>query len=769
MATCRELLNQSSFQILIDHTYVTVEIVCGSHNSRLDKGHFITVEYGPLTINREQLYELCYDVNEQNGKLLVLITERRIQSESEEGLKESKKNTLITLPGIIEDDDTAKTFQNIFIDKTSEEARKSLLKRITSSSEKPWSDQRTPFFYGFYTFQEEYNLEHFKLEGRIKSDPINEKDLLIDLALLTIYSQNAYIPYEEIYKRNGMEYLSISFARLYEQHSSVVKSIIVEKEEGWRLCHPFIAKLVLTDLYNRKSWKECVYDAANHYIECLYKIYGSDSDYANRILRELFIDRTEFSTEKASFSLLITDVEKMSQRKKLFESLIAKYPNNPHYYSHLARLLAYKIANKAVNYNRAIELLNKAIEVAREENLPEIIHYITLGSVYGRKIADDISDARNNYLKGRLAPRTIGAMIDEILPDYQEAESAFKTARRLMKKIDSYYFYPFMSLEFTIIYKLLNYDNRDRSLPQLYEGDKDFRNWYNVHYPRTVSMLEDMQRNAESVDSIYSMYLERAKDRIRGISISGSNWMSNKLQHWARQEGMEACHHRRMIVSAIYTNAGYNWKNIDTNDLQLMAGSMHKNILMSSAINADINDLFRWYAITSYLENFDPYDVVSLFDECKEKDYRIEYVLYKMYFLLLTKGVATSKNVFEHINKCKSLLPAGINDISNRDVFINTGGKTCNPIVPIRNVKERDRIQTANLAEFTGRITAVTETSHGKIEMDDYNISITFNPIFTDDNGKRIEFTVESEQTPVVFNLMFTYSGLRAWNVRKTP
>lgn len=92
---------------------------------------------------------------------------------------------------------------------------------------------------------------------------------------------------------------------------------------------------------------------------------------------------------------------------------------------------------------------------------------------------------------------------------------------------------------------------------------------------------------------------------------------------------------------------------------------------------------------------------------------------------------------------------------------------TINPIVPIRNVKERDKIQSSQLADFSGRITAVSESSHGKIEMDGYNISITFNPIFTDDTGKKVVFSIESEQTPVLFNLMFTYSGLRAWNVRR--
>ena len=167
------------------------------------------------------------------------------------------------------------------------------------------------------------------------------------------------------------------------------------------------------------------------------------------------------------------------------------------------------------------------------------------------------------------------------------------------------------------------------------------------------------------------------------------------------------------------------------------------------------------------MESFDPYKVIDIFNEYIGDDYRKEYILYQMYFLLLTRGVASVEKVIEHINKCKALLPAGINDISNRDVYLKREDSTINPIVPIRNVKERDKIQSSQLADFSGRITAVSESSHGKIEMDEYNISITFNPIFTDDTGKKVVFSIESEQTPVLFNLMFTYSGLRAWNVRR--
>ena len=45
------------------------------------------------------------------------------------------------------------------------------------------------------------------------------------------------------------------------------------------------------------------------------------------------------------------------------------------------------------------------------------------------------------------------------------------------------------------------------------------------------------------------------------------------------------------------------------------------------------------------------------------------------------------------------------------------------------------------------------------------NLIATFVPLITDEYGRKREFTTENVTDRVSFNLMFAYSGLRAWNV----
>ena len=65
---------------------------------------------------------------------------------------------------------------------------------------------------------------------------------------------------------------------------------------------------------------------------------------------------------------------------------------------------------------------------------------------------------------------------------------------------------------------------------------------------------------------------------------------------------------------------------------------------------------------------------------------------------------------------------------------------------------------------FTGIIENISASSSGTILVDHLNIEATFLPIINDENNRR-EFTSQHIQARVKFNLMFSYSGLRAWNV----
>ena len=69
------------------------------------------------------------------------------------------------------------------------------------------------------------------------------------------------------------------------------------------------------------------------------------------------------------------------------------------------------------------------------------------------------------------------------------------------------------------------------------------------------------------------------------------------------------------------------------------------------------------------------------------------------------------------------------------------------------------------LREFRGAITEIRGNTAGVIQIDGMNMTAIFIPSIVDESGTKREFTSKNVTDRVKFNLMFSYSGLRAWNV----
>ena len=83
------------------------------------------------------------------------------------------------------------------------------------------------------------------------------------------------------------------------------------------------------------------------------------------------------------------------------------------------------------------------------------------------------------------------------------------------------------------------------------------------------------------------------------------------------------------------------------------------------------------------------------------------------------------------------------------------------------DIDRNDAGEPVNLQVFTGRVIEVEQT-HGKILLDHLNMNVTFipNPASANLDPQRV-FKREDVNCPVKLNLMFSYSGLRGWNVVK--
>lgn len=722
------------------------------HNT--GKRVLMAVEMGATILDGEDLTNLLSRVNESNGKLMVLQIERNS--------KEVGRDTPFIKIQDTMQDNIARNFELQFGRMTNDEERRHLIHEITEGLVKEWQEQRCPFFYGFYTFQDKYHLNNIKRTVE-ECDQIM-KNLLSDLAIVTIYSQNICIRYSELPARLGNVKKDVEEWRekapylLYDEIDPSIKKIIVLHENGYRFCHPLIAKKVLCELYGVKDYEDGVYNASLEFITRFHDLYGSEDEVADKVLKELFVDRAYIDSMRTRFSSLIEEIPEHTKRKKLFEKLIELYPENPHYYNHLARLL---VESSASEYKEAIRLLDKAIDIARDQEMNTTVHYITLGCIYCKQIYAYIKEQKTFQKEGRFAD-SIEVLMQEIGEKYLLADQTFKKARLSSAKNSSYTYYPQIQMECVLIQRIVEYDRDRRPMGQIYRDNEKFRTWYREHYSIAVQLFTSMQRHCETYDKSYQEYLVKAKGLVESVELETVD-IQRRLTMWNGQEGSVATFYRRTYASCAYAQGGYDWNNLSGKLLSTIAKSMHMNVLQSVRQNVRQGDIYYWYEAYRRLPEFDAGEVIRLVEDYMEDSYEKEYLLYVMHFLKLEQQLSSSAEVVKHIKRCKDMVPAGINNITSRDVYSNR--ETGSPVVSYSDVKHDRNGRMTGLREFFGAITQIKGSTAGTIQIDGMNLTVTFTPSIMDESGRKREFTSDNVNDRVKFNLMFSYSGLRAWNV----
>lgn len=313
-----------------------------------------------------------------------------------------------------------------------------------------------------------------------------------------------------------------------------------------------------------------------------------------------------------------------------------------------------------------------------------------------------------------------------------------------------------------MIQKIAAYDKGERAMKQLLFEEEAFVQWYREHYGNAIQLYTEMQRHYETYDKSYKEFLDKAKSLIESIKISTEN-IEQKLNMWNSQEGTVAVFARRTYASSAYAQYGYNWNQINEKLLRVIAESMYKNVLQSPHNNIKQGDIHYWYEAYRRLSNFDASEVIPFIEDYMTDDYEKEYLLFIMHFLLMEKNLSTSQKVVEHRDRCNDLVPPGINNLAFRDVYsLSTKGS---PIISYGDVKRGKNGSIVGLRTFGGSITEIKGNTVGVIQIDGMILTATFIPSIVDENGRKREFTSENITDRVSFNLMFSYSGLKAWNV----
>lgn len=711
----------------------------------------------------------------ENGKLLLLLVIRSGETVSSD-LKEETDDVLVWLRDVMPAS-VSVTFRDTFSayakQKTNSAERIKLLEAITRESRR---EQRSPFFYGFYTFQEEYNLfDSLKRTVLLCSD--KEKMLLNHLALVTAFSQNVCVTFTECLAILEMENDNgnMNIYVMQEMLSPALSKLMVMRNNGFRLCHKIIAEKILVLLHDKEEkhaeFKYAIYPAAENYIKTLCKIYGKDkdyikyNDYVDKNLKELFIDRAyiDADEQKTKFSPLVEAIPFWVNKNNLFELLIKSFPENPHYYNHMARLLAFGDKNNNIlpQYEESVRQGKKAISVAEECNSSSAVHRTTLGFIYGQWIIHDIREEIANKRAGRLS-LNYSQLIDNISVHYNLAYDEFVNSRSNSEAHDSFRYFPQINMECNIIDHLIQFDQA-RNLAALIEQEPSFKEWYDEHFSIATELIQKMEEQSEGNDKL----LVEAKSKLKHIALESPEQLKYKLTELLRFDAAIDKRHRRSLTYAAFAKNGASW-NMDPDVLDVAQQCFRKNImdLDGEHKNSDVQTWFELYRRTKY---FDAAEAQAFIADYMEDGYKKEYLLFLLAFVLCEEGHAGASQaaVATHAKETQRLAHLrGLNTAREHDVFVNSRILGC-PIVSVADVQRNENREPVGLKVFTGTVTEVEQT-HGKILLNNLNLDVAFipNPSAVSAEPKKI-FTRQDISHPVELNLMFSYSGLRAWNVTK--
>lgn len=732
----------------------------------------MTVEQGSTIITDDELNVLIQQVNSENGKLFLLLIVRSDETAYSTGPNEeaSESDVLVRLTDIMPVP-VALPFETTFSAYASkrEESgeRIKLLKAITGESLK---EQRSPFFYGFYAFQEEYNLMD-TLKHTISLCSDREKVLLNNLALITAFSQNICVTFGECLTildlKNDDGCMNIYV--MMEELPTAISKLTVMRTDGFRLCHRIIAEKVLLLLHNPEGTHNglgyVIFQAASDYIKTLCQFYENGSEDIDKKLKELLIDRAYIDADekKTKFSPLVETIPYWTNKKALFELLIESFPQNPHYYNHLARLLAFGDKKNGIlpQYEEAVSQGEQAIRVAEESNVPVSTHRTTLGCIYGQWVIHDIKAEIANKRAKRLT-FSYPQLIDYISVYYNLACAEFVNARNSIERCNRFSYFPQINMECEIIEHLIQFD-QDRNLSALIEQEPSFKDWYDEHFSIAVELTKKMEDQSEDNAAL----LSEARNKLSRVAMKSNEQLKRQLNKLLESDSTVDKRHRRALTYAAFVKNGASW-NMNSDLLDIAEQCFRRNIEDADGIHKS-SDVETWFELYRRTSHFNAAEAQAIIADHMEDGYKKEYILFLLAFVLCEQGTAGASPAAVTIRAREAQRLArlrGINTIREHDFFSSPSVTGC-PIVPVADVKRNNYGEPVGLKVFKGTVIEVEHT-HGKILLDRFNLEVTFipNPSSVNSEPQRT-FTRQDITHHVELNLMFSYSGLRAWNVTK--
>lgn len=625
------------------------------------------------------------------------------------------------------------------------------------------NELRQPFFYGLFAFGENYQKIEEYVRVNLQGVGEREKLLLMILSFNTIYSQTINLNMQEVaYILFPAKVLN---RQAYDEIRKFLSSncFVVYKEAGYRINHPLIAKKLLEQMFQTEYYSELV-KLAKNLADCLGTMYSNQSSRLDTILHELFIHREPITEEQRSvFSPFITELQNDSQRIEVMDYLRQKFPSNPHYSNHLARLyLNPQDENQWPNIPSAKQYAQEAIE--RAESLSKdagTIHHHLMGKVYTRECI--------SQLKKDIVRNHITYTVQKMWPIYQKAVREFNVCS--YGKNSAYGLVGKLELV-DKIFEIIN--DKVMKITILVVKEESIRGTLTD----MISEAGDVIHKYQSSQDEQSLAFRQAM--LKFYEVMGKIHDINAAFNLNEPNLRIRVNSRRSIVTLLESDARgqnviFSYDKLKEETLSKIKILMDENIYKDSA--GSDSDRFRWLEAYRRLKNFDLHEAYKFIQEWSEASETLEvcYYQYVIAFLLYMKYQdITYYVVKEHLTQCQQLAQKayGKNITMSRDLLGQLEGISDKDLlVPWQsndqnsNQENRDIINQENRNKKCVLINgSVSSIKDGIVEFR-FTVEKTGNVLFYAKAPKVDEISTLLEGQQVQFHLGFSYSGFRAWDI----
>lgn len=622
------------------------------------------------------------------------------------------------------------------------------LRQLTWGDKEEWKELRQPFFYGLFTYGNEYS----SISDFIQKSTMNVNDkiykIILILAFMTQYSQMG------LKKIDIQNILDLSLRDEREAEELLDNPLIVYKSVGYQICHPVIAQHILFDNLQQENEEMGLLNYVYEYIDTITGIYNPNSIRLNDILEEIFTHREYYvDEERYKFSNLVMEFSD-EHKKEIFLYLIKKLPDNPHYYNHLARVYIYpseKETHVKIDFDNAIFYAKKAIETSELlENEGVGIHHHLLGKIYTKQCKDVIGHSK--------FASPVEAIWRKVKPIYEDAEIEF--SKCMSGNNMAYGLIGRMELISGILNKFKK--TRSSSINAILQREPNAKHEFMQLMERMHRVSVDYSMKFGSDNSAYRHALNEFYAALGNIK---------QLEQQLKFKGLnlkERLSTRRTLVALEIGNKS-NFYNISDDTLQKIFKLINDNIKESADISR--HDCIMWFRIYMRMKDFDARKAYEFLMDWPEgdRDYYVCFYRYVLGFVLYYNNELDFLSVERHLKQSNTLARNlyGISATSTRELMgIGDRGAYLIPdnvdsLLGGFNNDEREEYRNEHCVFFEGQISDFNNSMISiNFSIDNVHSFIAKIPAVDDINGMNVGDNVK-------FALGFSYSEMRAWNVKK--